>query len=669
MNKFYYGVAYYHEYMPYERLQKDIELMKNAGINLVRIAESTWSTYEPQEGQFDFSQVTLVLDAMFEAGINVIIGTPTYAVPSWLVKKYPEIMVTTNLGKSKYGARQLMDITHPAYLRYSKRIIEKLVKITTNHPAVIGYQIDNETKHYGTSSENVQKAFVQYLKSKFNNDLDQMNKVFGLDYWSNRIGSWEDFPSTQGTINGSIGGEFSKFQRKLVTDFLTWQSDLVRVYKHENQFITHNFDFEWRGYSYGVQPDVNHFDVARVLDVVGVDIYHPSQDFLSGEEIAFCGSLARTLKDDNYFVLETQAQGFKNWTPYPNQLKLQAYSHISSGASMIEYWNWHSIHNSAETYWKGVLSHDLQPNPIYSEIKKIGSELARIGCRFTKMKKRNKVAIVVSNESLTAIDNWFPISQNIENSEEPELTYNDIIRHYFNELYRMNVEVDILSIEDKRIFDYQVIVVPALYSAKDEELERLNEFVEKGGHALFSFKSGFSDEALKVRSITQPGIIEKSCGISYQLMTYPENVSLTCEQICLTRRELKISHWMELLTPNDAEVIAHYEHPYWGKYAAVTRNKFGKGTATYVGCMTSSAFTKEILRQVLELSGIKMSNYEYPIVVKKGYGENGEQIRFYLNYSNEERRISLLPREEKIVDGNSENILNPWGVIITSTRN
>lgn len=99
MSKIHYGVAYYDEYMPYDRLQKDIEMMKDANINVVRIAESTWSTHEPQEGVFDFQSVHRVLDAMHAAGIDVIVGTPTYAVPTWLVKKYPEVLVTTKEGK------------------------------------------------------------------------------------------------------------------------------------------------------------------------------------------------------------------------------------------------------------------------------------------------------------------------------------------------------------------------------------------------------------------------------------------------------------------------------------------------------------------------------------------------------------------------------------------
>ena len=111
MKELLFGAAYYDEYMPYDRLDQDVALMKKAGINTVRIAESTWSTCEPQEGVFDFSHVERVMDAMEEAGIHVIIGTPTYAVPAWMVKSHPDVLVTTVKGRALYGSRQIMDLS------------------------------------------------------------------------------------------------------------------------------------------------------------------------------------------------------------------------------------------------------------------------------------------------------------------------------------------------------------------------------------------------------------------------------------------------------------------------------------------------------------------------------------------------------------------------------
>ena len=49
-DKLYFGAAYYSEYLPYDRVEKDMEMMEKAGMNVIRIAESTWSTLEPQEG-------------------------------------------------------------------------------------------------------------------------------------------------------------------------------------------------------------------------------------------------------------------------------------------------------------------------------------------------------------------------------------------------------------------------------------------------------------------------------------------------------------------------------------------------------------------------------------------------------------------------------------------
>ena len=79
-----YSTSYYSEYMPYERLDQDITLMKRAGINVVRMGESTWSLWEPQDGRFDYLWMDRVVDAMGEAHIKVILGTPTYSIPPWL---------------------------------------------------------------------------------------------------------------------------------------------------------------------------------------------------------------------------------------------------------------------------------------------------------------------------------------------------------------------------------------------------------------------------------------------------------------------------------------------------------------------------------------------------------------------------------------------------------
>ena len=674
MKELLYGVAYYDEYMPYDRLDKDVEMMKKAGINTVRIAESTWSTCEPQPGVFDFSHVERVMDAMEEAGINVIIGTPTYAVPTWMVKAHPDVLAETVRGRGIYGARQIMDITHPVYLFYAERVIRELMKRTAHRKCVIGFQLDNETKYYGTAGKNVQEQFVKYIREKFHDDLDALNYEFGLDYWSNRINAWEDFPDVRGTINGSLGAEFEKFQRTLVDKFLGWQADIVNEYRREDQFVTHNLDFEWRGYSYGIQPYVNHFHASQCLTIAGTDIYHPTQDDLTGAEIAFGGDLIRSLKQDNYLVIETEAQGFPGWTPYKGQLRLQAYSHLASGANSVMYWHWHSIHNSFETYWKGLLSHDFQENATYREACTIGNEFARLGKHLVNLKKKNEVAVLVSNEALTAL-NWFRIQEQAPGADAKSIYYNDVMRWMYDTLYHMNVECDFIWPESENLEQYKAIVVPALYAAPDELLIRLKQYVENGGTLIASFKTAFANENVKVSHQVQPHILSNCFGVHYDQFTFPKNVGLTGEVIPEKPDQKGNAHpaakvFMELLVSEGAEVLASYEHYNWKDYAAITRNHYGKGQAVYIGCMTDEETLKSVYKAVLPEAGVEIPEYHYPIIVRKGLNDLGKTVCYFLNYSGMELEmpydykngIELL--ENTAVENGTALQMPAWGVKI-----
>ncbi|NSF25654.1 beta-galactosidase [Blautia wexlerae] len=671
MKKLLYGAAYYDEYMPYDRLQQDVAMMKKAGINTVRIAESTWSTCEPQEGVFDFSHVERVMDAMEEAGINVIIGTPTYAIPTWMVKSHPDVMAETVKGRGIYGARQIMDITHPVYRFYAERVIRKLMECTAHRKCVIGFQVDNETKYYGTAGKNVQEKFVKYLRKKFNNDLDAMNHEFGLDYWSNRINAWEDFPDVRGTINGSLGAEFEKFQRTLVDEFLSWQADIVNEYRREDQFITHNFDFEWRGYSYGVQPDVNHYHAAKALTIAGTDIYHPTQDDLTGAEIAFGGDMTRSLKRDNYLVLETEAQGYPGWTPYKGQLRLQAYSHLASGANSVMYWHWHSIHNSFETYWRGLLSHDMQENAPYREACIIGNEFSRLGSHLVNLKKKNEVAILVSNEALTALK-WFGIEATA--AGDHGIGYNDVVRWLYDTLFKMNVECDFVWPESDNLDQYKAIFVPALYAAPDELLEKLKQYTANGGTLVATFKTAFANENVKVSHEMQPHILSNCFGISYQQFTFPKNTGLSGSIINGTAKDsdekAEAKVFMELLMPQEAEVLASYDHYNWKEYAAITKNHYGKGTAIYIGCMTDDNTLKAVLTEALNSAEVEIPEYSWPVIVRKGINDLNKCVRYILNYSAEEQNViyhgangTELFSEESVQDGDTVTVL-PWNLKI-----
>ena len=646
--KLYYGAAYYDEYMPTSRVDEDMRLMKDAGMNVIRIAESTWSTWEPREGEFDFTSLHRMLRGAQKYGIDVIVGTPTYAIPPWLARKYPDILAETHSGPSRYGHRQNMDITHPGYRFHCERIIRRLMEEVQQYDHVIGFQLDNETKPYDTCGSRAQQLFRQWLMDKFGT-VENLNRAFGLAYWSNSLGSWEDLPDVRGTINNSLAAEYEAFQRNLVTEFLLWQRSIVDEYRREDQFVTHNFDYEWRDYSHALQPDADQFRAARAVTVAGCDIYHPTASHLTGAEISFGGDLARGLKGgENFFVLETQAQGPVGRLPWPGQLRLQAFAHIANGANMVEYWHWHSIHNAIECHWKGVLSHDFTPGAVYQEAKTIGADFARLSPRLKNLQRRGDVAFLVSNRSLTGLKHSYAFAGP---------NYGDILRWLYDSFFRLNVSVDILDDTARDFSGYKLVVTPGLYCGSDALLEALREYVRGGGQLLSSFRSFFCDENLKIRTACQPGGLTDVFGMTYDNFTVPEEVP-------------GVRQWMELLRPKEGtQVLLGYDHPVYAPYAAATWHPYGSGSAAYIAAMLESPALDALLERLLPKMGIRLLPCRWPLIVKEGMNDAGERIRFLLNYSSQpqtwqaDRGCRELLSDKPLSPGESLP-LPPWGAAV-----
>ena len=374
------------------------------------------------------------------------------------------------------------------------------------------------------------------------------------------------------------------------------------------------------------------------------------------------GDLIRGLKNDNYLVLETEAQGYPGWTPYDGQLRLQAYSHLASGALGVMYWHWHSIHNSFETYWRGLLSHDMEENAVYREACVIGNEFQKLSPVLSGFKKNNKVAIMVSNEALTALK-WFGIEADASGNNG--IGYNDVVRWIYDALYKVNIECDIIWEESENIEKYKAIILPAMYTADEKILTRLKDYTAQGGTLIATFKTAFANENVKVYSDRQPHILSEVFGMYYQQFTFPENVTLTGFE----DGEPAAETFMELLIPEGAEIISAYRHPNWQKYAAVTHHSYKEGNAWYIGCMFEETYLQQLLLKILAKSGIDAAAAErFPVIVREGINENGQKIRFYLNYSWEEQKVNVQEAFHPILgqaeEDKREIHLGSWDVCI-----
>ncbi|WP_263350530.1 beta-galactosidase [Acidicapsa acidisoli] len=672
-----YGAAYYNEYMPADlqpgRLEKDVALMKDAGISVVRMGESTWSLWEPEDGHFEYAWMDRVVDAMGKAGIKVIMGTPTYSVPTWMVHEHPEVLARYQGADANttYGMRQNMDTDNPTFRFYAERVIANMVAHYRDNPTVIGWQIDNETGSYGAYNPDVFTGFVNHLKQKFGT-TDALNKAWFLNYWGEDVNGWENMPIPDRATSTSYKLEWSRWEQLRVADYLAWQAALVRQYRGPNQFVTHDFGGM-------MHTDRNEFEIAKSLDVVANNIYHGTQDHLDGAWQAEQSDFARSLKHGNFLVTETNAQtlGWDSagqFPPYDGQMRLDVYGYLASGANMVEYWHWHSIHAGQETYWKGVLSHDLEPNRAYAEVSKTAHELEKIGPRLVDLKIKNQVAILYSVDSSNGIT-FMPYERGGSSGWVPGKagdSYGGQIVQLHRALYDANVGADFVFPENADFSQYKLLIVPSLYVADDALLKKISDYVKGGGHVLMTFKSGFTNENDAVRWERAPGPLREAAGFNYQEFSNLEHPLALKGDPYHAGEENKVSAWAEFLQLEHAEALAYYDHPFFGKWPAITRNHYGSGELVYEGTQLSNALQAKVVLDCLKSAGLTSADQQLPasVHVKHGTNREGKQLHYYLNYSSANQTLKYpYAAGQDLLTGaaispNQTLILKPWDLAI-----
>jgi len=498
---------------------------------------------------------------------------------------------------------------------------------------VIGWQLDNETSSYEAANPDVFIGFQHYLEKKFVTP-EALSKAWFLNYWGENLHTWEDLPKRDGTISTGYKLEWTRWSQMRVTDFLHWQAALVRECAGAAQFVTTD-------YGGMMKHDVNEEAVAEALDIPADNIYHNTQDHYDGVVQSIQADFTRSLKHSNFLVTETNAQTI-GWSsegqfpPYDGQMREDVYTHIANGANMVEYWHWASIAGAQETYWKGVLSHDGEPNRAYAEVSRTAHELEKIGPHLVGLKIKNQVAILWSRDSANAI-NFMPYGGPVPSfswSRSAE-GYDSLVQQMHKSLYDLNVGCDFVFPETKDFSAYKVLLVPALYVADDALLQRISDYVKGGGHVVMTFKSGFTNENSAVRWVRAPGPLREAAGISYQeFSNLAQPLALKGDPFH-AGEDNKVSYWAEFLMPEHAKVLASYDHPFFGKWPAITENEFGSGTLLYEGTYLSDALQTAILRGALEKAGLAGPDQKLPASIHVTHGVNrlGKQLHYYFNYS------------------------------------
>jgi beta-galactosidase len=670
-----YGAAYYNEYSPGDqaaRLEKDVALMKAARLNVVRMGESTWSLWEPEDGQFDYAWMDRIVDAMGNAGIKVILGTPTYSIPAWMAHQHPEILARyADSRETSYGPRQNMDTDSPAYRFYAERLIRHIVAHYKDNPNVIGWQLDNETSSYNAANTDVFIGFQHYLEKKFVTP-EALSQAWFLNYWGENLHTWEDLPIRDNAQSTGYKLEWTRWSQMRVTDFLRWQAALVRECASPAQFVTTDFGGMMR-------HDVNEESISSFLDIPADNIYHATQDHYDGSLQSMQADFTRSLKHSNFLITETNAQttGWSSafqFPPYDGQMREDVYTHLSNGANMVEYWHWASIAANQETYWKGVLSHDLEPNRAYAEVSRTAHELEKIGPHLVGLQIHNQVAILWSRDSANAIG-FMPFTSNATAPWAPGQAtagYDSLVNQLHKSLYDLNIGSDFVFPETADFSAYKLLIVPALYISDDALLQKISDYVKNGGHVVMTFKSGFANENSAVRWVRAPGPLREAAGFSYQEFSNLEKPLPLQGDPFHAGADNRVSYWAEFLVPEHAKALATYDHPFFGKWPAITENSFGAGTLLYEGTYLSDALQTAVLKHELEQIGLAGPDQQLPAAIHVQHGVNrlGKRLHYYFNYSGAEVKVHYAyGAATNLLDGKSAAIavdftLGPWDLAI-----
>ncbi|MDR1530632.1 MAG: beta-galactosidase, partial [Clostridiales bacterium] len=579
----FFGADYYPEHWPRERWETDAKLMRELGLDLVRMGEFAWARFEPRKGEFDFKWMDSAIQLLAEQGVKTVLGTPTAAPPAWIIEETPEILPVNDSGVTLgFGGRHHACQSNAVYRGHAARLVTAMAEHYKDNEHVIGWQIDNEL---GNSHGNLcmcgscEKAFQDWLRVKYKT-IGRLNEEWGTAFWSQTYDAFHQIPAPKITPNGhnpSLLLDWKRFCSDLIVDFQQRQIDIIRKIA-PCQFITHN--------CMGFADKVNYYDLGKNLDFVSHDQYNlvfwdetltcpPGSDSVARTSVAL--DVTRGFKDKPFWIMEQQA-GPTGWqtlghTPRPGQLRLWTAQSVARGADTVVFFRWRTCAFGTEQYWHGVLPHSGVPGRRYAELKKAVAELRPLMAHFCGTKTQSSVGIVYSYDQ-----NWALTIQ----PHHPQLNYIGQLMKYHLYFHENNIPVDFVS-PDADFSSYKLIVAPLQYLMTPELERKIEAYVSKGGHIILTMRTGVKNGNNVCMSHRElPGSLGDLLKI--EILDYD----------CLRGEDVKIGlpdgstasagKWCDIITLKGAKALARYESGYYKGEACATSNAFGGGAAYYIGC-------------------------------------------------------------------------------------
>ncbi len=671
------GVCYYPEHWKEELWADDLKRMLEHGITVARVFEFAWTVVEKEEGVFDFALFDRFLDLAHRMKMQVIMCTPTATPPVWLTHKYPEALNATKEGDLYYhGHRRHYNYNSREYNRLSARIVTKLAERYGDHPAVIGWQIDNEinceiAEFY---SEADHAAFRDWLKKRFGT-LDKLNEAIGAAFWNQTYTDWAQVSLEKKTLHGHGNPHLALLEKRFTSHsaraFVKMQADIL--HKHvKGRFVTTNGIFGHLD---------NHEMTQEGLDFLTYDSY---PNFAYGQEAGINAGDTGSLKDrawglslsrarsisPNFGVMEQQS-GPGGWDyrmlmpmPKPGQMQLWTMQSVAHGADFISYFRWRTCWVGTEIYWHGLNDYSNRPNRRLEELKGISALFEAAGAAAGgRYEARVGILTDYLNEWDGERDLWHgPLDAQSRQAifRAAQLSHTPVDLVYLRETASHQTTVEELA-------PYSALFYPHPTILTQRTAQVLKDYVAQGGKLVFGARTGYKDEYGRCPMVPMPGFAADICDVEvveYTLARFDEPVL----NIRMGDQLAPAPDAHDVLQPGStARVLAQFDSGWYGGRPALTRKDYeGGGVAYYLG----SGFSFEMADLLLKEMGVR-SPYaqeltcpqEVEVAVRR---KDGEAFLFLLNYT-EQAQACDIHGDWRLLDGSSakgSQSLPPFGVLV-----
>lgn len=647
------GTCYYPEHWPENLWEEDLERMLECGIQVIRIAEFAWSKVEPYEGVFTYEFFDRFLDLAREKGMKVIFCTPTATPPAWLTEKYPEVLNGTIDGVLfRHGGRRHYNYNSPVYQEKTRIITEAFASHYGPHPAVIGWQIDNELNCERDEfySESDTAAFRVFLQKKYGS-LDKLNEAWGTTFWNQTYTDWKEVHIPRTTPSNNTNPhevlDYTRFISDSACRYAKLQSDIIRKYVKPGDFITTN----------GLFSNLDNQRMAgESLDFIMYDSY-PNFAFTKENYEKFSATLqdrmwSRNLTEvravsPNFGIMEQQsgANGWNNRmaapTPKPGQMTLWTMQSAAHGADYVSYFRWRTCTMGTEIYWHGILDYSGRENRRLREVREIHRKFQAISeAAGSRYEARTAV--------LKDYDNIWDAQLDIWHGDVDRLSQQSL----FLAAQKSHTPMDYVYLREdttaENLKKYQVIFYPHPVIVNPQRAAILEEYVEAGGCLVLGCRSGYKDMTGKCVMDRLPGLFAKISGTDIPEYTRvnPDDEPVYIDWDGIRLEAAVFNDQLEPLTA-DAQVLGRYENCYYAGSPGLICNVLGAGKVYYFG----AAFTEETARVFLEKLGAA-SPYadvlELPRECELAVREkDGRKYYFVLNYKKTPVKIQV---KEALVD-------------------